>query len=1022
MKQKRVGFSKLSEFRRQEAVKGRRESAMLSQLTPTQIALLFPDYFKRGTPDIGGFREAISRATAEQQQQLLKTLSDKTGVDPSTGKDFGSIPASGNLKQNQQEAYKAARAEGLSDKAARALVANMSGEGLANPGAFNRDYNSRGEFVHMARGIVQWDPPRSEAIKRNFGKYPNEMTVAEQTKAAIWEMKTNPNYAPTWAALNDPNASSQDMIEKLVRNYERSAHQDADIERRMGYLGGLKVDESGTATVDRTQQGATPPTGGAGQTATPSVQTEGQAPSAEVSYENRGGYLAPKNRNMYSAGNVEQCATLTKAFADVGRSSSWKVERVDPGMIKPGTPIASLKYNEDGPDKTHAGYHTGIALTAPNEKGDVMILHQWAGSGGAKIGWVNINSYHNGETSFGLIRSEGKLHSEQSMEALKYASQIATPEQKKLIETNMNNASEGKSPVSGSPSEQTAGPQAPPGAEGMPMGGQAGPTADLMQPMQMMQNLMGMAMGQSADPIGLVMPIMNMIMPMLGGGIEAIAGPLTTGIMQGEGMGGPGGPTVLPKINVRVAHQGTHGHRGAGVRRADPYSPNVTASGLNSKSNLVEHTSIHAAPAIGATQEQYNAFREAVASIESRGGNYNLRGGSSNRFSGAYQMGGGEIREIARFLGEQAPVARLPGSRKIAASDQFLNDPKMQERYFDAYVLQHHNYLMNKNKKYAAMSPEDRLKILGYAHNQGAGGANKWLKTGASKADAFGTDATKYSYRIGRQFEGMKVAQQAGSRETQLADVTPSVRSGQVGPTTPPTPAMQAPSQKALFDLMTSRRGQAEPSQVTPAPSTNIPRTPVTPGSMSISQQPAPQIPISRQARNPLGIYSRPSSRDMMYGFAKGENVSKTQLEGVTNVGRATPASTTPDSNTTQTATPVTPSQRQLRNLPTFAKFDTSNMASVSPYVGVGATPGPVPDRTSGQMAQIRDQMRTISEMATSQAGKERQMPEAAPTKVEHAPAIAVPPSYERAVGRSHQEENKTRAADNVHSYGNYRE
>lgn len=1022
MKQKRVGFSKLSEFRRQEAVKGRRESAMLSQLTPTQIALLFPDYFKRGTPDIGGFREAISRATAEQQQQLLKTLSDKTGVDPSTGKDFGSIPASGNLKQNQQEAYKAARAEGLSDKAARALVANMSGEGLANPGAFNRDYNSRGEFVHMARGIVQWDPPRSEAIKRNFGKYPNEMTVAEQTKAAIWEMKTNPNYAPTWAALNDPNASSQDMVEKLVRNYERSAHQDADIERRMGYLGGLKVDESGTATVDRTQQGATPPTGGAGQTATPSVQAEGQAPSAEVSYENRGGYLAPKNRNMYSAGNVEQCATLTKAFADVGRSSSWKVERVDPGMIKPGTPIASLKYNEDGPDKTNAGYHTGIALTSPNEKGDVMILHQWGGrnpSGGAKIGWVNINSYHNGETSFGLIRSNGTLHTEQSMEALKYASQIATPEQKKLIETNMNNASEGKSPVSGSPSEQTAGPQAPPGAEGMPMGGQAGPTADLMQPMQMMQNLMGMAMGgQSADPIGLIMPVMNMIMPMLGGGVEAIAGPLTTGIMQGEGIGGPGGPTVLPKINVNRARRGAGRKVTQPVSTQEEQSP-ITGEGTSAGSKLLSF--------ISKGEGTYKAINQGTIGKRTIGSTLD-----STKVIGKdiTQMSVGEIMEMQK--------GTLKTGRKLFAVGRYQIIPKtMVEAMKTAGVSKDDVFDEKTQDKLgmALLTGGKRPRLAAYLkgksndlHGAMVDFAQEWRSIphpDTGRAVGGGPNKAHHSVESVKQAL-MSARTEFANRKveptTQLADVSPAVRAGKVGPTTPATPEMQAPSQKALFDLMSSRRGQAETSQVTPAASTNIPRTPTTPGSMSLSAQPAPQTPISKQVRNPLGIYSRPSSRDMMYGFAKGEDVSKTQLEGVTNVGRATPASTTPDSNTTQTATPVTPSQRQLRNLPTFAKFDTSNMASVSPYVGVGATPGPVPDRTSGQMAQIRDQMRTISEMATSQAGKERQMPQEAPSKVEHTPAIPVPPSYERAVGRSHQEENKTRAADNVHSYGNYRE
>ena len=38
----------------------------------------------------------------------------------------------------------------------------------------------------------------------------------------------------------------------------------------------------------------------------------------------------------------------------------------------------------------------------------------------------------------------------------------------------------------------------------------------------------------------------------------------------------------------------------------------------------------------------------------------------------------------------------------------------------------------------------EKLAVLGYAHNQGRGGALKYLETGKPKKDGFGTNALKY--------------------------------------------------------------------------------------------------------------------------------------------------------------------------------------------------------------------------------------------------------------------------------------
>ena len=146
--------------------------------------------------------------------------------------------AGGSLARNQQEAYRAARAEGLSDVAARALVANMSGESLAKPNDYHYDR------THMSGGIVQWDPARSARIKEHFGKLPWQMSVTDQTRAAVWEMRTRPEYAATNRALQgtDPNA----MIGTLVDNYERPQLREKAKRERLGYLHGFKPDAGAT--------------------------------------------------------------------------------------------------------------------------------------------------------------------------------------------------------------------------------------------------------------------------------------------------------------------------------------------------------------------------------------------------------------------------------------------------------------------------------------------------------------------------------------------------------------------------------------------------------------------------------------------------------------------------------------------------------------------------------------------------------------------------------------------------------
>ena len=153
-------------------------------------------------------------------------------------------PARGALKANQAEAYKAAIAEGYSPEAAKAIVANLSGESLANPADVHADPSSRNPS-QKAHGIASWDDERSRAIKEHFGKSPEQMTVAEQIKAFKWETDTNPRFAKTKAALAG-GGSAESMMDPLVRNFESPGNPAGAISNRLGRLRGLgNIEQTG---------------------------------------------------------------------------------------------------------------------------------------------------------------------------------------------------------------------------------------------------------------------------------------------------------------------------------------------------------------------------------------------------------------------------------------------------------------------------------------------------------------------------------------------------------------------------------------------------------------------------------------------------------------------------------------------------------------------------------------------------------------------------------------------------------
>ena len=147
---------------------------------------------------------------------------------------------------------------------------------------------------------------------------------------------------------------------------------------------------------------------------------------------------------------------------------------------------------------------------------------------------------------------------------------------------------------------------------------------------------------------------------------------------------------------------------------------------------------------MGFSSEDWNLFRNTVAQIES-GGTYDIAGGSGGHYDGRYQLGAAAKTDGARYAG----VAD-PGHGEVAR-ESFRKNPELQEKLFAGFTKANHIYLMGV-PEYKDSTPQRKLQILGYAHNQGMGGAANWMKTGVVGADGFGTKGTKYTDSIAAEF------------------------------------------------------------------------------------------------------------------------------------------------------------------------------------------------------------------------------------------------------------------------------
>ena len=182
---------------------------------------------------------------------------------------------------------------------------------------------------------------------------------------------------------------------------------------------------------------------------------------------------------------------------------------------------------------------------------------------------------------------------------------------------------------------------------------------------------------------------------------------------------------------------------------------------------------------IGANEEQWNIYRNSVALIES-GGEYGIPGGSGMYYDGRYQMGGEAKTDGAKYAGLPDPGHSDDPNAQVRAA--YRADKELQEAIFTGFTLANHTYLMG-NETYKNSSIERKLEILGYAHNQGMGGAEDWMTTGVVGADGFGTKGTKYTDLIAANFRAKKAGGELNLAEgaVEMKDLKPSP--GQTEPT-----------------------------------------------------------------------------------------------------------------------------------------------------------------------------------------------------------------------------------------------
>lgn len=394
-------LSKLSPQKRLEAVNNLGGASFLSSLTPREFADLFPKYYQHGLPDVGGFREAISKMSRQKQDDINYGLSQGAGSIEAAEKmgtahrrQGGSTSSTDTTSSSisnpvlAKDIYNYLRSKhGVDHVHAMGILASIQGESTFNSGSYVR--NDRGG---PSGGLFQF---HDKGWTGN-GRFSSMKAYVGEDWKTNWKRQVD--YAMTEnemkSYLSHGFKDEKEAVRGFVYDFEKPADKEGDSIKRMGYLKSI----------------------------TTAISSSGN-PGADG--ENVSGH-STKSGGFF--GESEQCVALSKHFSGLGAASTWKVKD---GNITPGTVIATHSYNDGSggkmassmPDgKSH--YHTGIALTAPNKSGEVLILEQFKGQP-ARVRSININNY-NGER-WGVV--DGGEPNSGTMKAVELGKSLANPDQ-----------------------------------------------------------------------------------------------------------------------------------------------------------------------------------------------------------------------------------------------------------------------------------------------------------------------------------------------------------------------------------------------------------------------------------------------------------------------------------------------------------------------------------------------------------------------------------------------------------------
>ena len=146
--------------------------------------------------------------------------------------------------------------------------------------------------------------------------------------------------------------------------------------------------------------------------------------------------------------------------------------------------------------------------------------------------------------------------------------------------------------------------------------------------------------------------------------------------------------------------------------------------------------------AVGFAPNQWEAYKQGVADIESSGGDYKATRG---QHLGKYQMSEDARSDAAKSLGFKNPT-----------KEEFLNSPILQERMFAEYTRRNYMHLIRNSPEFREMSETQRMKTLA----RGQLGAENLRKTLAGdqneKVDALGTKSIEFERSVSSRFDAVE--------------------------------------------------------------------------------------------------------------------------------------------------------------------------------------------------------------------------------------------------------------------------